>query len=78
MKEWRCLLGVHWDIDEPRIKEGRFITPSHMLAREKWTTLGKGRSRIVKDEQGKTWGMRCRFSLEPNEKFLITVELRKW
>jgi hypothetical protein len=78
MKPWRCLLGVRWLIDEPRIKVGEFVTENHMLAREKWSALGKGRSRVVKDEQGKTWGMACKFHLREDEKFVIDIEIKLW
>jgi hypothetical protein len=77
MKKWNVFLGVTWTEDTPTVKKGQFKTDSHMLSREKWHTLGRGRERIVIDENGKYWTYDVKYSVNPKAGFVIDIEVRK-
>lgn len=76
MKDWKALLGFRLTVDEPRRKVAIFTTPSHMLALEKWRTVGRGRSRIIVDPDGHPWSFSADM-VHHKDRFMITVKL-KW
>jgi len=77
MKEWKVLMGVQWQENTDRKKVGTFTTRSKGLSMEKWIHLGKGRSKIIRDDKARIWGLSCKQAMQ-GDIFVIHIELSKW